>query len=137
MRLRRFAVAFAVAALVFLPLDALWLTIMGPILYRPSIGPLLAARPDLLAAALFYALYLCGVVAFAVRPNSPLQSPGASLAYGCLFGLVAYGTYDLTNQATLRGWPWTVSLADLACGSLETAVATLAARFALWHRRHA
>ena len=36
-------------------------------------------------------------------------------------GLVAYGTYDLTNQATLRDWPAAVTAADLGWGVVSSA----------------
>jgi uncharacterized membrane protein len=44
-------------------------------------------------------------------------------ASGALLGLVAYGTYDLTNQATLKDWPWVVTLTDLAWGAFVTGAA--------------
>jgi len=80
------------------------------------------------AAAAFYVLYLAGLVVLVVLPAT-----GASdaLLRGALFGLVAYATYDLTNQATLRDWPWIVTLADLAWGTFVTAVASVAAYAAL------
>jgi len=66
---RRFALAWLATLLALLPLDAVWLTLAGPRLYTPSVGHLLAAQPDLVAAALFYALYAAGLVVFTVRPN--------------------------------------------------------------------
>lgn len=33
---------------------------------------------------------------------------------GLLFGMVTYGTYDLTNQVTLKNWPWIVTVVDIA-----------------------
>ena len=99
---RHFATAYAVAAGVFLLLDAVWLTTMASRLYRPAIGHLMRPDFDLTAAALFYTLYLLGIVVFVVRSA---QSSGQAFARGALFGLICYATYDLTNQATLVGWP--------------------------------
>jgi uncharacterized membrane protein len=121
---RRFAVAFIVAALVFLALDAAWLALMAERLYRPAIGHLMREGFDPLAAALFYLAYLTGVTVFVVLPAADARR---ALARGALFGLVAYATYDLTNQATLRGWPWHVTLADLAWGAFVTASSAAAA----------
>ena len=118
---RQAAFAYLAALAAFLALDAVWLTTMGPRLYTPRLGPLLRPEPDLLAAALFYLLYLAGVVAFAVLPAARGASWTAAAARGAAFGLVAYATYDLTNQATLRDWPWTVTAADLAWGMVVTA----------------
>lgn len=118
-----FVTAFVSAAIVFLALDAVWLKTMAPILYRPAIGHLM--RPDfaLVPAAAFYVIFIVGVVTFVVLPAREATS---ALARGALFGLVAYATYDLTNQATLRDWPWSVTLADLAWGAFVTAIASVA-----------
>jgi uncharacterized membrane protein len=51
---------------------------------------------------------------------SPSHRSRDALLRGAFFGLVAYATYDLTNQATLRDWPWHVTLVDLAWGAFVT-----------------
>jgi uncharacterized membrane protein len=138
MNLRSFAFAYGAAAVVFLVLDAIWLGLMASRLYRPAIGHLMAERFALGPAALFYLIYLAGLVHFAVGPALPAARPWlAALAGGALFGLVAYATYDLTNQATLKDWPWALTLADLAWGAFVSGVAAcagvLAARAAAPH----
>ncbi|HUN92482.1 MAG TPA: DUF2177 family protein [Burkholderiaceae bacterium] len=120
--------AYVATLLVFLPFDGAWLASMGPRLYTPTLGHLLAVQPDALAIAAFYPLYFLGVVVFAVRPTTSDASWMAAAGRGALFGLVAYGTYDLTNQATLRGWPWWLTGIDLVWGSLVTALASGVAR---------
>ena len=120
---RRLLAAYFVALVAFLSLDAVWLTLMGPRLYSPALGPLLAPAVDWLAAVLFYLLYLIGLLVFAIAPALHAGRAGMAVARGALLGLVAYATYDLTNQATLRGWPWAVTLADLAWGSFVSATA--------------
>ena len=110
----------AATAAAFLAIDAVWLTVMGSRLYRPAIGHLMRPDFDVLAAALFYLLYIAGLVVFAVAPSSDVR--GAALR-GAFFGLVAYATYDLTNQATLRDWPWKVTLVDLCWGAFLSAIA--------------
>jgi uncharacterized membrane protein len=111
------------AALTFLGLDAVWLSTMADRLYRPAIGHLMQAQFDPWAALVFYVLYLVGLVHFAVRPGLQAASPRVAWASGALLGLVAYGTYDLTNQATLKDWPWVVTLTDLAWGAFVTGAA--------------
>ncbi|MBX3669649.1 MAG: DUF2177 family protein [Rhodocyclaceae bacterium] len=128
--------AWLLVAVAFLPLDAVWLGVMSDRLYQPGIGPLLAKRPDLLAAAAFYALYFIGVSVFAVRPALSGEPWRTSAARAALFGAVAYGTYDLTNQATLRDWPWLITLVDLCWGAFATALASLFA-IAVLRRRQA
>ena len=66
-----------------------------------------------------------GLVFFAVVPG--LTKPSAALGRGALIGLLAYGAYDFTNQATLRGWPWSLTLIDLAWGTIVSGVSSWAA----------
>lgn len=120
----RTARAYGATALVFLTLDALWLTSMGSRLYRPALGALMRPDFDDLAAAAFYVCYLAGLVRFAILPSGSARE--ALLQGGC-FGFVAYATYDLTNQATLVGWPWYLTAIDLAWGSVASATASVLA----------
>ncbi|MBL8471628.1 MAG: DUF2177 family protein [Rhodocyclaceae bacterium] len=131
MALRRHLHAAALVAAAFLPLDAMWLTLMTPRLYQPGMGHLLAAQPDFAAATAFYLLYFAGVAVFAVRPMERVTRLLPYAARAALFGAVAYGTYDLTNQATLRDWPWVITVSDLCWGAAATALATLIARRAM------
>ncbi|GBQ97333.1 membrane protein [Gluconacetobacter liquefaciens] len=111
-------------AIVFLGLDAVWLRIMSSRLYKPALQGLLAETVRLAPALLFYLLYIAGIVVFAVMPAA---TPGQALWRGAGLGLVAYATYDLTNQATLRVWPVMVTVADLTWGMLVTGIAAGAA----------
>ncbi|HEY8050090.1 MAG TPA: DUF2177 family protein [Ramlibacter sp.] len=118
----RFPTILATTA-AFVALDAVWLGAMGSRLYRPAIGHLMAADVDWIAAALFYAVYLAGLLGFAVMPSKDI---GGAALRGALFGFVAYATYDLTSQATLRDWPWIVTGVDLGWGTFASAVACAA-----------
>jgi uncharacterized membrane protein len=122
--MKRFLAAWAATALPFLALDAVWLSTMAQRLYRPALGPLMRPDFDWPAAAAFYLLYIAGVVVFVVAPSPRMRD---ALWRGGFFGLVAYATYDLTNQATLAGWPWHVTAVDLAWGTFATAVAAAVA----------
>jgi uncharacterized membrane protein len=118
-----------VAALVTLAiLDALWLGVASREFYKARLGQLLLEQPNWYAAILFYLIHALGIVVFAV----PLAESWASaMFYGALFGFCVYAAYDLTNLATLRGWPLTVSLIDLAWGAVVTAAAAVAAFLAM------
>ncbi len=107
----------------FLALDAVWLSTMAPRVYRPAMGDLVAPGVNLGAAALFYLIYGVGIVVFAVMPALGAGRWTTAFALGALLGLVAYGTYDLTNHATLRNWPMIVTVLDMAWGTLATALA--------------
>ena len=126
MNVRQFLVAYAASAVVFLALDAAWLTLRAERLYRPALGRLMLDRFELLPAVAFYLIYIVGVVVFAVLPGLESRRWTTALGLGALLGLVAYATYDLTNQATLRDWPWRVTLVDLCWGTSVTGVAAAA-----------
>ena len=122
----KWVVAYGASAVVFLAGDMTWLALMGPRLYRPVLGPILADRMRAGPALAFYGLYLLGVLAFAVAPGLRTGDWRRALAWGALFGLVAYATYDLTNQATLKTWATRLTLADMAWGAVLTAAAAAA-----------
>jgi uncharacterized membrane protein len=118
-----FLVAYLASAATLVVLDAIWLTLAVPRLYQPALGDLLAPQPNFLVAAVFYLLYLVGVVVFAVLPAVEGKSLLQALALGALLGLVAYGTYDFTNLSTLRDWPVGLSLIDVVWGTFLTGAA--------------
>ncbi len=122
-------VAAITAALVFGALDAVWLSWAGPNFYRPRLGDILADSFRMMPALVFYVAYIAAIVWFAVRPGLSLGI-GAAALNGALLGAICYATYDLTNQATMRTWSTTVTVADIAWGAFATAVAAAAASFA-------
>jgi uncharacterized membrane protein len=120
---KSYGIAYAAAALAMLGLDSIWLTVTANRLYRPILGDLMLDGFRLAPAFAFYALYLVGVLVFAIRPAFASRRWTTALLNGALFGLFAYGTYDLTNQATLKVWSSTITLADMAWGATLTAIA--------------
>lgn len=112
-------------AVVLAVLDGVWLSLASKRFYRRHLGPIMRERPDVVAAGLFYALYLLGVVVLAVAPADTVAS---ALARGALLGAVAYGTYDLTNRATIQPFPWVVVVVDMVWGSFLTATAAAVAQ---------
>ena len=121
---------YATAAVAFGVLDALWLRWAAPNLYRPLIGELLADSFRMVPALVFYALYIAGMVWFAIRPGIAQGVPYGVLN-GALFGAICYATYDLTNQATLKVWSTQMTLIDIAWGAAATALASGIAVFAV------
>jgi uncharacterized membrane protein len=128
MMLKNVAAYFA-AAVVFMVLDAGWLTVMGARLYKPALGDLMLDKPSLAPAALFYLIYLFGVVYFCVLPAQTSGRWSTAAVNAVVFGLCAYATYDLTNQATLRIWSVRVTVADLVWGMIVTTSAASASFF--------
>ena len=115
-------IAYVATLLTFLLLDGIWLGLLMAPTYRELLGSLMLEKPLLLPAAVFYCLYVIGCVVFVVLPALSWQR---AAKLGALLGLVAYGTYDLTNWATLRDWSVQVSLMHWAWGTVATAVACM------------
>lgn len=126
----RILIAWLAAGVVFIAGDISWITLTGEKLYRPFIGSLLADRVDFVAGGAFYLVYLTGIVLFAVAPWRADRTAVQAMGWGALLGLVAYGTYDLTNQATMKLWATSITLWDMGWGALITALASGAGRLA-------
>ena len=134
----RLLIAYAAALVPFGALDFVWLGVMGPRLYRPALGDMVAAAPRLGPAVAFYLIYIAGIVFFAVRPALGAASWRIALVNGAALGLLAYATYDLTNQATLRIWPIRITILDIAWGVFATALAaTVSFSLTAWSARAA
>lgn len=119
-------VAWLISGLVYAAGDMTWIAVMGGRLYRPVIGQLLADRFDPRPGVVFYLIYATGIAAFAVAPGLRGGGWTRSVMWGALLGLVAYATYDLTNQVTLKVWSTRLSVIDIAWGTAITAVAAAA-----------
>ncbi len=126
----RFLVAYGTTAAVFLLLDFIWLNYAAANLYRPRLGALLLESPSLVIAAVFYLVYAAAIVVLAVLPGLRADSWSAALGLAAILGVAAYGTYDITNLATIRGWSGAVTVIDLAWGTLVTGLAAVGGFFA-------
>ena len=120
----------ALGAIAFMVLDGIWLGVLMKNFYRDQLAPIVrladgGIAPNWPAAFVVYALLGTGIALFVI-PRAPTVSLAA--AYGALFGLVVYGVYDFTNYATLRQWPFVLTLADVAWGAAASAVAAVAVR---------
>ncbi len=121
----KYVIAYVATAVVFFGLDFVWLTrALG--FYRGEIGSLLLDQPKLGYAAGFYLLYVVGIVALVVIPATTGGGWVQALLLGALLGLVAYGTYDMTNMATMKGYTLRVALVDMGWGTFVTAIAAVA-----------
>ncbi len=115
---------YLVTLLPFVVLDALWLGLVAPKFYKEQIGFIMAKSPKWSAAVVFYLLYIVGLVVFVTGREG---TPGQAALRGALFGLICYATYDLTNLATLEGWPIRVTVVDLLWGTFVSAATSLVA----------
>ncbi len=109
-----------VTALIFLIIDIIWLSFAVKYFYRPNIGHLLAEKPIMWAAAFFYIIYVFGLSVVIIEPSINNQNTLKFLFQAFMFGFVAYGTYNLTNMATIKGWSTNVVFVDMFWGGLLT-----------------
>jgi uncharacterized membrane protein len=119
----QFIAAYITSLVVFGLIDATWLSTTGNALYRPVLGDIVLASLRVWPAVAFYAMFPVGIVVFAVMPALKASSVGTAAIYGLLFGAIAYGTYDLTNYATLRNWNLQITVIDIVYGAITSAVA--------------
>lgn len=120
---------YGAALLVIGLLDALWLGYVARDFYRRELGELMADPVRVVPAAIFYFGFPAGLLALALSPEP--AGLGMAIARSALLGLVAYGVYDMTNLATLRGWSLKLALADMAWGTFISASAGAAAYSAM------
>ncbi len=118
MTLSSFFKLYAVAVVTFLVIDLTWLGVVARSFYQAQMGHLMRANVNWAAAIVFYLVFVCGIVVLAVWPAVERESLAYAVVLGALLGLVTYAAYDLTNLATLEGFPVTVALVDLVWGAV-------------------
>jgi uncharacterized membrane protein len=107
--------------LAFFLIDLVWLSIIAKSFYQKYLGFLLRPSPNLLPATIFYLLFVLGNLVFAVLPGLDKNSLAKTLGLAALFGLMCYSTYDLSNWATIKNWPWQVVAVDIIWGTVLSA----------------
>lgn len=113
-------VLWIVAAIVFLVIDMVWLLWLGRGIYVTEIGDILRQPPNMAAAGAFYVLYITGLMIMVIWPAFQAQSVLQGLIQGALLGLIAYGTYDLTNLAVMKGFTTKIAIIDMIWGTVLT-----------------
>lgn len=97
-----------------------WLAAIAKSFYANQLGDLMAESPRWGVAIAFYLVYIVGIVFFASRYGLADGSVIKAAAYGAAFGFFCYATYDLTNLATLKGWPAKMVAVDIVWGTFLT-----------------
>ncbi len=116
---------YAIALVIFLAIDMVWLLVVAKQLYADKLGYLMAPKTNFVAAFLFYLLFVVGLMVFVVSPALAAGNWSQALLGGLLFGLVTYGTYDLTNLATVKDWPLLITVIDLLWGAFVSGATAL------------
>jgi uncharacterized membrane protein len=124
-------IGFIATLIALSGLDALWILVIAKGFYADRMGFLFTKTPNLVPAAVFYPLYSLGVLFLAVLPAFSTGSWVEAIWRGALLGIAAYGAYDLSNHATIAKWPLSVTLTDMAWGTVVTALTSVIAYLVL------
>ena len=125
MGIKTVLIAYVLTFIVFLAVDMLWLGIVARNIYRKYLGNFLSDTVNWTAAFIFYLLFVVGISIFAIYPAVSKDSVSNAILLGALFGFFTYATYDMTNLATLKGWPLPIVIIDIIWGSVLSAIVSL------------
>lgn len=124
MNVQTFIVLYVISVPIFFLIDMLWLGVVASSFYKNQLGEMM--QVSWTPAVLFYLVYLVGLIIFAVYPGVIENSWKTACLYGALFGFFTYATYEMTNLATLKGWPLAMVPVDILWGTvLGALVATV------------
>jgi uncharacterized membrane protein len=126
MPVTKLLISYALTFVVFFIVDMAWLGFIAKDLYKKYLGDFLSEQVNWTAAVVFYLLFIVGVFIFAIMPSVEKNSVVSAITLGALFGFFTYATYDLTNLATLKGWPVTIVFIDIIWGSVLTGIVSTA-----------
>ena len=122
MNIKSILISYLLTFIVFLVVDLLWLGIIAKNLYQKYLGDFLSDKVNWTAAFIFYFIYVAGISIFAIYPAFGKGSVFNAVLMGALFGIFTYATYDLTNLATLKGWPLPIVFIDILWGAVLSAI---------------
>lgn len=119
----KYGISYVITGGAFGILDALWLRTMMSRLYKPQMGALLTSDVRMGPALVFYALYIAGILYFAVMPALAAGKAYPALFNGAILGFLCYMTYNLTNHAVMAQWSVKLSATDIVWGTVATGLA--------------
>jgi uncharacterized membrane protein len=122
MNIKNIVISYLLTLIVFLIIDMCWLGIIAKNLYQKYLGGFLTDKVNWTAAIVFYLIYIVGISIFAIYPAVNKNSAFYAILMGALFGIFTYATYDLTNLATLKGWPLNIVFIDILWGAFLSAI---------------
>jgi uncharacterized membrane protein len=122
MNIKSIIISYVLTFIVFLMVDMLWIGVIAKNLYQKLLGGFITDKVNWTAAFIFYLIYVVGISIFAIYPAVNKGSAVNSILMGALFGIFAYATYDLTNYATLKGWPLPIVFIDILWGAVVSAI---------------
>ena len=123
--MRESIITFLSVTTIFLLIDIIWLSQSFSYIYQPNIGELLRENIIIFPAILFYIIYPLGATILVALPSLEKVLLKTIFINGFILGVIAYGTYNLTNMATLEGWSAKVVIIDMIWGGFLTGVSVL------------
>lgn len=117
-----FLLKYLISLITFLSIDFIWLSFIAKNIYQQKLGFIMAENINWPSAISFYLLFVLGIIFFVVNPALEKNNIYYAIYAGAFFGLITYATYDLTNLATLKNWPLSITIIDLIWGSVLTAI---------------
>ena len=113
--------------ITFLVLDYIWLAYLAKNFYLDKLASHITLKdgalvPYLPAIPLVYIVAVLGIWTFVLSRVTTIQE---AALYGGLLGFFMYAFYDLTNLATLREYPWSLTIVDTLWGTFLVAVVTV------------
>ena len=123
--MRESIITFLSVSTIFLLIDIIWLSQSFSYIYQPNIGELLRENIIIFPAILFYIIYPLGATILVALPSLEKVLLKTIFINGFVLGVIAYGTYNLTNMATLEGWSAKVVIIDMIWGGFLTGVSVL------------
>ncbi|RYU96712.1 DUF2177 family protein [Emticicia agri] len=111
---------FILTTVIFAAIDLVWLGVIAKNLYQQKIGFIMADEVNWIAALIFYLMYIGGILYFVIFPSLDNGNWQTALLKGAILGALCYGTYDLTNWATLKNWPSEIVIIDILWGAFLT-----------------
>lgn len=106
--------------IILLIIDSIW--VMGAGKIHSNVVQSVQKSPiqvSLLPAFLFYLLVPLGYIFMIKKLATDVRT---AFMYGLLLGLLMYGTFDLTNKAIFKDYPWPYTIADMTWGTLVIGV---------------
>lgn len=129
MSFAKIIILYVASLVVFFAIDLVWLGLISKNFYNTQLGHLLSPKVNWAAALIFYLIFIAGILVFAVLPGVEGGSLGKTALMAAFFGLVCYATYDLSNAATVKGWPMIVTVVDMVWGVTISTIVGVAAYY--------
>ena len=119
-------VSYVAALVPFIVLDLVWIKLVMRPVFSRALGDLLLEDPRIVPALAFFVVYQAGILYLAVLPAVDAGAWHVAALHGGLLGLIAYGTYETTNLATLKHWTLRMLVLDIGWGVASSVITAVA-----------